>query len=133
MGTRSRIVIKRKNKKSLKFWAHWDGFYCNLGSRLCNSLKNLLEKYSITQLLNKINYLDGRYKEYKEFDNTNLEDVILNGDMSYLNNCIDFEYEYIIDFDNKYIIGKWNKDVMIRLSFDEILDDLDFVKLVNYR
>ncbi len=126
MGTRSRIIIKRKNKDDLYFWAHYDGYYSYMGNKLCENLKLLLENYNINEIINNIYLIHDNYLSCNDFSPYDLDYIIMNKDNNYLNNCDDFIYIYTIDFENKYIKGVEVGESRIKLSFNDILNGYIF-------
>ena len=120
MGTRSRLIIKRRTKPTIYLWSHWDGYLTGAGTRLCEQLKLLLEKYSVAELIAKIEALDLEESPYcQDFKPDDLMKFI-EGECEYLiDKCDDIEYTYKIDLFREFI-KVTGSCVITALSFDDI-------------
>jgi hypothetical protein len=121
MGTRSRLIIRRKTKE-IRLWMHWDGYFDGVGNDLVKQVKKLLEKYTAKQICNMIETLVIDYEgDTETFDQNQLADFI-EGKVTYANDmCDDVEYTYTLDANRRILIGKSDgtNDVRI-LSFVDI-------------
>lgn len=121
MGTRSRLIIRRKNKE-IRLWMHWDGYFEGVGNDLVDQVKKLLEKYTAKQICEMIETLYIDYDgETETFDESKLVDFI-EGTVTYANDmCDDVEYTYTLDANKRILIGKSDgtNDVRV-LSFVDI-------------
>jgi hypothetical protein len=106
MGTRSRIIIRRKNKPNIHLWMHWDGYFSGQGDRICEQLRNLLQKYSTDALQAKVEDMNlDTNEEYQNFSAEHLEDFV-EGRTEFMNDeCDDIEYEYTIHFEKGLLMA----------------------------
>lgn len=129
MGTRSRLVIHRGFKKPAMLWMHWDGSFEGVGSWLCREIKNLLQKYSVEQVETMLEALELTYTDSYQCFKT--EDLIpfIEGKTAYkIDDCDDFEYEYMLKFESCTLVGTHIGRGETRvLSFDQILAGKELV------
>lgn len=122
MGTRSRLILRRKTKE-IRLWMHYDGYFDGVGNNLVDQVKKLLEKYTAKQICEMIEALHIDYdgKDFETFDQSKLVDFI-EGTVTYANNmCDDVEYTYTLDANKRILCGKSDgtNDVRV-LSFVDI-------------
>jgi hypothetical protein len=45
MGTRSRLIIRRRAKRDICVWVHWDGYFSSAGNDICEQIAVLLQRH----------------------------------------------------------------------------------------
>lgn len=134
MGTRSRIIIKRRNH-DIYLWKHFDGYYDAVGREICYGIFDLLEKYTIKyiqKLIEEIRVDDieeySSEEQYIGFDTLDLNELIEGNTKWFMDTSDDINFEYTIDVYNKIIIGEEIDGSRIILTFDEIKKKINFIK-----
>ena len=126
MGTRSRLIINRRVKKPIYLWMHWDGYFDGVGLWLCNELKALMEKYSISEIKTMIYAIDMEDNTTCQSFKTNDLIPFIEGKTKYKNDtCDDIEYEYTLDIDLGTFAGSGHDKTRI-LWLDQIRTGMDF-------
>lgn len=132
MGTRSRVILKRTTKPDIYLWMHWDGYWEGQGSNLCESLRQLLETYSVEDLQGMLEALEmsDLDSDYQCFCGKNLADFLL-GKTDYKNDYgDDIEYEYTIDMKRGIITGQRFDDPIYALAFNQLKLHMRFEHVV---
>lgn len=115
----STIIIKRKRQSDIYLWTSDR----SIGAKLCVQLKTLLEKYTIEEIIAKIESLI--LCESYEYQSFNVEDFVafIEGNRNYMNDeCLDVEYTYTINLFENYVDARCCKsDERMFLSFDDIV------------
>lgn len=135
MGTRSRLVIKRSIGKPIHLWMHWDGYFNGVGDWLCNQIRLLMTEYTQVQIadyledLGDIPDIEGdEATDSRGYQNFNTEHLIpfIEGKILYKNDeCVDFQYEYILDFVDKTFTGIHVGVEERELTFQKIMDGVN--------
>ena len=127
MGTRSRLIIRRKTKE-IRLWMHWDGYWYGVGDDLVNQVKKLLETYDTKQICEMIEGLDIDYEGSPETFNQSELVAFIEGKVTYANDmCDDVEYTYTLDANKRILFGRHEctNDVRV-LSFMDIKNGKTF-------
>ena len=126
MGTRSRILLVRKNAKDVYLWQHWDGYLEGVGSDVCDEIKRLLQIYSTSQLQELI---EGIEEGLETFSTQKLKDVIENNIKVEYDECDDIEYEYTINIYEEYLGVSLSKSWLIKLPLELIKQGYKFTDI----
>lgn len=134
MGTRSRLIIRRRNRSHIYLWMHWDGYFSGQGTTLCKQMQQLLANYSreeLNELVDALQLEDTEY--YQSFSGEHLS-AFLEGTKVFANDtCDDVEYEYILDCAKGYLSGiSLNNDIIFTLTFPQLQNGLTFGELQSH-
>jgi hypothetical protein len=87
MGTRSRIVIRRKRSEDIYLWQHWDGYLEGVGKDICEEMRRLLDKYTAKDLQEMIEKLSGLdVMNLEKYSTEELKQMMNSIDPEYLSN-----------------------------------------------
>ncbi len=106
MGTRSRVILRRKAKTPIHLWMHWDGYYSGQGDGLAVAILHLLKLFPVHVLQEKVQNLecaDLPEESGQNFSAEHLVEFVLGTKDFYNDTCEDIEYEYVIDFEKQFL------------------------------
>ena len=127
MGTRSRIVIKRRTKPHIYFWEHWNGDFEGVGSRICEALHTLLHKYDLAGIQNLIEAKESGDVFWRFEQTQDLVDFIEGGVEAYsFCDGDDYLFAYLIDPYEERVRGRNLGEVFTDVTFAQIKKGVTF-------
>lgn len=127
MGTRSRIIIRRKHDV-VYLWHHLDGYLEGVGADICTAMKKLLERYTVLELQSMVEEIE---QGSKTFDRTEIYEVIEGSVKVEFDDSDDIQYTYEINVYDGYVGVSLNDDYMVTLPLEMIKAGYAFTDVVR--